>query len=316
MKYPICCITDEDYAQHCGVMLCSLFENNKGKSFVIHILIPNLCNNTKEKLSKIIQSYGAESVFHQVDESKLKGVQFRKKLPKYAAYFKLIMSSVIDRGTTTILYLDSDVVVNGDITHIFDLDISEYALAAVEDIPIEYDHRMQLSLPYTARYFNSGVMLVNLEYWRKNESEEKLLRFAKRERTVYFHDQDALNVVFRYRWFPLHPVWNRFSMYPYYLCFPRFSSWKDEFLFRKYPLIIHYASYLKPWYKAPFIPYRNVYCKYLELTPWKDCQEWYKPSREILLHLTVYILHRMRLYFILRLRSVSVVSKHKKSIHV
>jgi lipopolysaccharide biosynthesis glycosyltransferase len=192
------------------------------------------------------------------------------------------------------------VVVNGEITHIFDLDIRKYALAAVEDTPIEYDHRMQLSLPYTAQYFNSGVMLLNLEYWRKNEAEEKLLCFAKQKRVVFFHDQDALNVVFRHQWFALHPRWNKRPMYRV-LYPPRFSNWKDEYLFNKYPLIIHYTGYIKPWHSFPFTPYGKLYRKYLRLTIGKDEAKFQKVNFwGACLHLGVWFLHKMRFYFLLR----------------
>jgi lipopolysaccharide biosynthesis glycosyltransferase len=267
MKYPVCCITDEEYAQSCGVMLCSLLENNKNKIFVIHILISELCDDTKEKLNKIVLPYGSECVFHQINESKLAGVQFSTRRPLYTAYFKLLLSSVIDRETGIILYIDSDMVVNGGITHIFDLDIRNYALAAVEAPPIEYDHRMQLSLPYDAQYFNSGLMLVNLDYWRKHDSEEHLLCFAKKKRYVFFHDQDALNMVFRNQWFSLHPIWNKLHMCINY--HPYFANQSDKYIFKKQPLIIHYAADFKPWYSFHFLPYKRVYYRFLEMTPWK-----------------------------------------------
>jgi lipopolysaccharide biosynthesis glycosyltransferase len=269
-EYHICCITDDQYAQHCAVMLCSLFENNKGKCFCIHILITELSDDTKRKLSSMIQTYHSICVFHRVDESKLKGVQLREKAPKYAGYFKLLFSSVLDEQISIVLYLDSDIVINGEITSIFDLDISKYALAAVEDVPIEYAHRMQISLPYDIKYFNSGVMLLNLDYWRKNDSEKHLLDFAKKERYVFYHDQDALNVVFQSHWFSISPVWNKFNMY-YPWWYPlRFGRWEDTLLFKKYPIVIHYTGCLKPWFNWPFVPYGKLYRKFLRLTPWKD----------------------------------------------
>jgi lipopolysaccharide biosynthesis glycosyltransferase len=182
-EYHICCITDDAYARHCAVMLCSLFENNKDKCFRIHILTTGLSDETKQKLDNMIRAYYSTCVFYDVDEARLKGCQQpQKKLPNYATYLKLLLSSVIDEKISVVLYLDSDIVINGDITPIFDLDIDKYALAAVEDTPIEYALRMQISLPYDAKYFNAGVLLLNLNYWRKNDSEKHLLAFAKTER--------------------------------------------------------------------------------------------------------------------------------------
>jgi lipopolysaccharide biosynthesis glycosyltransferase len=270
MKYPICCITDESYAQYCGVMICSLLENNVNKSFLIRILTSELNGETRQKLMEMIQLYGSECIFHQIDESRLigiQGIQTKGKFSNYTTYYKLLLSSVIDTETKIILYLDSDVIVNGDITHIFDLDISKCALAAVEDTPIDNSHREHLSLPYGSRYFNAGVMLVNLEYWRKNDGEARLLRFVEKEKYIFFHDQDALNVVFRDQWFVLHPIWNKFHIYAEY--HPYFATWRDNYIFKTHPLIIHYASNLKPWYSLHFLPYKREYRKFLKMTPWR-----------------------------------------------
>jgi lipopolysaccharide biosynthesis glycosyltransferase len=113
-------------------------------------------------------------------------------------------------------------------------------------------------------------MLLNLDYWRENDSEKHLLDFAKKEREVFFYDQDPLNLVFRGQWFALHPVWNKFNIIPWYNLPPRFDRWEDAFLFKKYPLIIHYAGPLKPWFNFPFVPYRGLYCSFLRKTPWKS----------------------------------------------
>jgi lipopolysaccharide biosynthesis glycosyltransferase len=303
MKYPICCITDEGYAQHCGAMLCSLFENNKNGIFVIHILTSGLSDTTRNRLMGMIRSYNSECMLHQVDElnlRKIRGVQISRVFSNYATYYKLLLSSIIDEKTGVVLYLDSDTIVNGEIIYIFDLDISNYALAAVEDVPSEYEHRMHLSLPYTAKYFNAGVMLVNLDYWRENAGEKRLLQFAEREKYTFFHDQDALNSVFRDQWFALHPRWNKYHMYPC-LYPPRFSNWKDEYLFNKYPLIIHYTGYPKPWHKFPFTPYGRLYRKYLRLALGLDSANLQKVNfGEACLHLSIWLLQKMHLYFLLR----------------
>jgi lipopolysaccharide biosynthesis glycosyltransferase len=251
-------------------MLCSLLENNKRKKFFIHILTSGLSGETRQRLIRMIRLHGSECVFHQVDESKLmgiQGIQTKGKFPNYTTYYKLLLSSIIDTKTKIILYLDSDVIINGDITHIFDLDISKYALAAVDDVPIDNSHREHLSLPYGSRYFNAGVMLLNLEYWRKNNGEYGLLIFAEKQKYIFFHDQDALNVVFHNQWFALHPMWNKFHMYIERR--PQFANRSDKYIFNKYPLIIHYAAAFKPWYSLLFLPYKGIYCRFLEMSPWR-----------------------------------------------
>lgn len=103
-------------------------------------------------------------------------------------------------------------VVLGKIKPLFELDIEPYGVAAVKDVvPCIDEHRVQLSIPYGQDYFCSALMLINLKYWREHDSEARLLEFAKRERKIFCHDQDALNYVFKNSWYQLPPKWNRFS---------------------------------------------------------------------------------------------------------
>jgi lipopolysaccharide biosynthesis glycosyltransferase len=316
MEYHICCSTDENYAQHCAVMLCSLLESNKGNQFVIHILISDLNDDTKSKLSGIVERYTSNCVFHKVDESKLEGVQFREERPlSIAAYYRILLSSIIDDSISKIFYLDADIVVVNNITSIFNLDIDNYALAAVEELPILNEHRMQLSLPYDDKYFNSGVMLINLDYWRRNNSEIQLLEFSKKERKVFCHDQDALNKIFRSQWFLLPHKWNKFSICPIDML--TFIDCRDKYEYIKYPMIIHYVSSPKPWFNFPVRPDKHLYYKYLKLTPWKDVKpailrdNYFRVYRHFSFCLVEPFLRRVHLYFLCY--PIVVLRRHKYS---
>ena len=139
-----------------------------------------------------------------------------------------------------------------------------YALAAVKDVvPCFDDHRMSLSIPYDKDYFCSAVMLINLEYWREHDAEARLIEFAKRDRIVYCHDQDALNYVFKGQWFALPPKWNRFHMD--YIPSSEFRDYKDKFEYYHRPVIVHFSGY-KPSYRCFGIRFEDVYEKYLELS--------------------------------------------------
>lgn len=274
MVYHICCSTDDNYAQHCGVMLNSFLINNRtdGVTFIVHVLIGSLDIKNKERLKEIVDRFDSIIVFDAVDESRLDGVQFRQKRPlTRAAYYRILLSSIIDESVKKILYLDSDMIVLRNLTSLYEINLDGYALAAVEDtLLLENNHRMQLSLPQDGKYFCSGIMLVNLDYWRKNDSEEKLLAFSKRKRNkIYYHDQDALNAVFRNVWFSLPHKWNRFNLPS--VSHRDFTNRKDRHEFYHEPMLIHYF-YPKPWTDFPFIPFKKYYIQYLASTPWKNSQ--------------------------------------------
>lgn len=274
-KMHICCSIDDNYAQHCGVMLCSLFENNKQTKFEIHVLITSLNAKNTERLTSLIESYGSVCRFYAVDGTVLKGVKFRENRPlTEAAYFRILMASVLDVTISKVLYLDADILVLGDITDLFSVELDGYALAATKDLAkLTDERRFQLSMSYDEEYFCSGMMLINLDYWRANDSEPQLIEFSKRERKVFNHDQDALNAVFHGNWFMLSPRWNRFFPDVYEKSFFRNKEERREF--EKNPVIIHFSNYFKPWNDIKWMgkkwkKYRNYYYHYLSLTPWPE----------------------------------------------
>lgn len=62
----------------------------------------------------------------------------------------------------------------------------------------------------TAKYFNSGIMIIDVEEWRRNSISEKVISFINNNSKdmFVFHDQDALNAILYDKWYGLHPRWN------------------------------------------------------------------------------------------------------------
>ncbi len=276
-KKHICCNIDDNYAPACGVMLCSLFEHNRNEKFEIHILHSLLSEENKEYLNEITSGYDAVCNFHKVDDSLLDGVRSSREdrpLTK-AAYYRILISSILDNSISKVLYLDSDLVVLGDLSPLFSIDLSGYALAATRDIGRMRDEkRMQISLPYHKHYFASGLMLVNLDYWRAHNSENDLIAISRKE-SIFLDqfDQDSLNAVFNGKWFELSVRWLRNYPYVYERSF--FENNFDRKQFEESPVIVHYLDYFKPWNRIDWVgtrwnKYRSIYYNYLKHTPWKE----------------------------------------------
>lgn len=271
MTYHVTCNTDDNYAQHCCAMLCSLLENGKGYDFHIHILTSHLSVENTEQINNLCQRYNSKYDIYEVDESQLEGVKFRKVSPlTKAAYYRILLPDILDEKIETVLYLDCDIIIIEDIIEIFNVKINDYALAAcIDSCPYNSLHRIQLGLSLTDYAFCSGVMLINLKYWREHDAKKKLLEFSKSERDpVFLHDQDSLNYVFRNQWLVLPPKWNRGVM-----SFFQMHPGEKLFDFDEYdrsPKLIHYANHMiKPWFDVNF-PERKFYLHYLELSGFHD----------------------------------------------
>lgn len=256
---------DDNYIQHAMAMLCSLFDNNESNLVNIHVLTKGLTQESEEKVTALADKYSRKLFIYNVNDEILNGVQFRKTRPlTKAAYYRLLISEIIPISIDKILYLDCDLIVLDDISEIFKFDLSNYALAAtLDDFPLTNQHRLQLNMEADQKTFCSGVMLINLKYWRENKVTEDLIKYAKKEKVeVHFHDQDVLNYLFKNKWFLLPPKWNRIATD---------TKIREKYRYRKFdladfyerPKIIHYANLsTKPWQRT-FSPCRNVYRKYL-----------------------------------------------------
>lgn len=270
MIYHVTCNTDNNYAQHCCAMLCSLFENNKELKFHVHILTHSLSNETTDVIKKLCQRYHSELTIYDVDESKLEGVKFRKFIPlTKAAYYRILLPEIIDKSISKILYLDCDIIVLGNIKELFDIRLDNYALAACEDLcPADDCHRRQLEMDINDKAFCSGLMMVNLKFWRDHSSEMALLEFSKKDRTpIYYHDQDALNYVFKGQWYSLPFKWGKG---PHGLAIiDKRHRYSDIIEYVNSPGLIHYANYIKPWSDV-WTPRRKYYNKYLRLSEYPN----------------------------------------------
>lgn len=265
MYFDIVCSCDNNYASHCLAMIRSLVSKSRFK-YHVHLLSNDISETYLNILRGVCEDFDGKLSRYHVDEDKLDNVVFRKNNPlTKAAYYRILLSSILPDSVSKVLYLDCDIIVRKDISDIFETDLKTSGVAAVRDLmtsPVNKEHCSQLNFGLNSKYFNSGVMLINLDYWRTNDIESKLIEFSRRKRFVYFHDQDALNFVFKDSWIELSPKWNYLNMSDLKLV-----NLNDEFSLRdcyKNPVVVHYASStLKPWNRIYFIRYSHLYKKQL-----------------------------------------------------
>ena len=270
----IACNIDTSYVKYCIVMLTSLFENNQNVSFHIHIITEKLSSESKSKIVEFIENrYHQKVQFYYVD------INLVKDCPRYAAgshislaaYYRIFLGNLLPLEIHKVLYLDCDLVVIGSIEELWKTNLKNFSVACVEDMwSGKEDNYKRLHYPSSDSYFNSGVLLINLDYWREKKLMYKALDYiAKNGNNLVFYDQDVLNAL-------LH---NSRVFLPF-----RYNV-QDGFLRRKrrirsesiemldqellHPVIIHYTGGKKPWQYKSLHPYKSLYFYYLDLTPWK-----------------------------------------------
>ncbi|WDL88473.1 glycosyltransferase family 8 protein [Priestia aryabhattai] len=267
-KMSIVTVTDDRYAQHLGVMLTSLFENKVLKNLIeIYVVSSRLKQDNKNKLEDICSNYDAICTFVEVNGEQYSNLSVRNHM-SHAAYYKIsipYLLSEVDKA----LFLDCDLIIREDIKDLWDIDIKDYLIAAVENPG--FNRHDQLGIPLNHKTFNSGVMLMNLKKWREEKIPEKVIGFLhENSHRLSLHDQDGFNAIMYGQWLHIHPEWNQqtkfFEIKP-----NEISYSKEEFKKAlQQPAIIHYTTSSKPWHFLNKHPYKKEYYKYLRMTEWKD----------------------------------------------
>lgn len=286
--------SDDAYVQHLGVLLVSIFENNKDESITVHLLSDNISAAKKALLSQVVEEqYKQKLLYYEMDKSLFKDFPLRAKDHiSIAAYYRLKLSDLLPKEMSRILYLDCDMIVTGALRPLWDTDITGMAVAAVMDnLSFMPETFRRLSLPASDKYFNTGTLLINLDYWRQEDVFERALQIAENKSEILlWHDQDILNLLFHKNWKSVPFRWNVMNtlMRPLPFYTPTLIREIDNEV--KHRVIIHYTCAWKPWIYPCDNPLRFEYYKYLALSPWKG----FKPQKTVWKHL-LWRIHNLRI---------------------
>ena len=268
----IACNIDANFMQHCAVTLVSLFENNKSADICVHIVAPSLSEENQQILRNLVASYGNDIRFYFPPEDLLSCFAIKKfgKRISMATYYRCMFSAILPDDVEKVLYLDCDIVVLGDISEFWNTDLSGCGAACIEDIGKDEDERYER--PHYDRsysYFNAGVLLINLDYWREHKVDKQCVEyFQTYPERILFNDQDLLNVVLHKDKVFVPLKWNMQDGFYRYGMDKKVADWngfREELL---HPVILHYTN-KKPWNYDSMHPLRSEYYKYLDMTPWQ-----------------------------------------------
>jgi lipopolysaccharide biosynthesis glycosyltransferase len=249
----VLCACDLSYVPHTATMLCSLLEHNG--SVRVHLFYDTATRETLPKLMRFVQGYGAEIECYEITSRDLPDELRVDRWVSIATYYRLLAPRILRASQEKVLYLDSDLIVRNSLRPLWSTELNGLALAAVRN----FDRSLgaTLGLPADAGYFNAGVMLMNLQYWRENAVSEKAVEFIRKNPvSVNYWDQDALNVILRGRWRELPSIWNEQG--------PRARMWHSAGV----PAIVHFCGAEKPWHLALEHDFKRDYQKYRRKTPW------------------------------------------------
>lgn len=269
----VACTSDARYLPYCATMLRSVLKHSAGRPVVVHFLAaPDLDPRHCDALRRVTEGAGGEIRIHTIGDERVAGLPAMRGIRRLV-WYRLFLPELLPE-TDRVLYLDADTLVVDAIDSLWDQDFGGKPLAAVPNV-IEPAMRRSLlpalGLPPDAAYFNSGVMLMNLEQMRASRCHEQVLDHARRhgERLVW-GDQDALNAVLCAQYRPLHPRWNCMNSLFFFPYSRDVFSASDLEAATRAPAILHFEGpgEVKPWHAQSTHPLKQTYLRELRATLW------------------------------------------------
>ena len=181
----IVCSTDTNYVMPTGVMMTSVCENNRDEEITFNVLIDDsITERQKKVLTAVVSRYRGKHVrFYVIDDNAFEAYpkigDYSPHITK-ATYYRLIIEAILPQATDKVLYLDCDIINTAPLSDLWNMDLADHPIAAVSDMDESDKERYKwLGYPPELGYFNAGVLLINLKYWREHGMAAVFADFMK-----------------------------------------------------------------------------------------------------------------------------------------
>ncbi len=289
----VACAADDAFAMPMATTIASAVENlGPGRKLTVWLLDGGISAEHRRQIETRWESQGLTSHWIHPQAERLAGLPVSDHI-NLLTYFRLLLPAVLPEGVAKVIYLDSDLLVLRDLGELWDRPLEDRLCLAAPDVACpsidasqnvpnyrrcaEYmaavrpvPNFARLGIPRTAKYFNGGVMVIDLRRWREADLASRFLRCLHDNRYhVKYWDQYALNVVLAGCWGELDMRWNQ-GAHIY-----RYPSWQESPFqqaqyeqIRSDPYIVHFSSTVKPWHAGSTHPYRERFLQYVDQTAW------------------------------------------------
>jgi len=255
---------DSNYLWPLRVMLTSLGLNNPNETFDIYLMHSRLKQDEIAALDCFVkknkmQLHVVEIDDHYFNEAKV-CMHYSKEM-----YYRLLAHKFLPKDISRILYLDPDILVLNPLREFYETDLTDYLYAACchKKIALKLVNQLRFTFHKIYNYYNSGVLLINLELVRNNVDENEIFAFVnKYHNRLILPDQDVLNALYSGKIKGMDETQYNYDarLYLYYKALT-YGKCDMEYVINN-TVFLHFCGKKKPWNKRYIGPFLSLYKHY------------------------------------------------------
>ncbi|MEX2783937.1 glycosyltransferase family 8 protein [Streptococcus sp. H49] len=260
---------DDSYVDQFKVTLFSVWQNATVKNMAVYVLQKKLLHRNNE-ITDFCRQLGLAYFPVVIGEEAFEDAPTTNRYPE-TIYYRLLAHEYLPEHLDRILYMDADILCLNDVVPLYRLDLSDKLFAAAShtsdtNIP-ELVNKLRLRNFESEGYFNSGVLLMNLELGRQEVRRQDILSYIEKNSLLLFlPDQDILNALYGHKTLLIpDQIYNYDARYNI-LYFTRSSGKWDLDWVIEHTVFLHFCGRDKPWKKDYRGRYSALYKHYQHLT--------------------------------------------------
>ena len=254
---------NDRYVMPLTVLLASLFET-QSEPMDFYFLRASFSEENSRFLRQYAEENGAGLHFLEVGEEAFRGLPTKSYISR-ETYFRLLAAELLPGDMDRILWLDADMCAHRDIASFYHRDLAGCAVAACPHgavmKPTMLENCERIGIAHPEQYFNAGVMLCNLEKWRRMDIPGKMREILSVPRAMKFPGQDLTNLLFNGEVQTCD--WREYN------CMTHSILPEEMETLREMARLIHFAGFAKPW-TFHDLPFADVWKHYYLRSPFRD----------------------------------------------
>ena len=259
---------DENYLDQLRVLITSIYISNPGEIFNIYLIHSGIDPHKLEILESRLEKFSYTLLPIKASDDLFSSARVTDRYPK-EMYYRLLAGELLPKELKKILYIDPDILVINSLKKLREMDISAYLFAAASHTGKTdmANNVNKIRLGTDTDYYNSGLLLINLDRARKEIVPEEIFAYADRNyKNLLLPDQDILNAMYGDKVLPLKDSIYNYDARNYSTYLFKSKGEEDLAWVMENTVVLHFCGRDKPWKKNHRSRFTALYRHYMNLS--------------------------------------------------